>query len=64
MPSTVTGSGAWYSSILTPRARRSATAAWMSGTIQAIWVWVSEVPTVPPLRAEYDADRQAQRWFG
>ena len=25
---------------------------------------VSEVATVPPLRAEYEADRQTQRWFG
>ena len=46
IPSTVTGSGAAYSSIRTPRALRSARAAWMSGTRQAIWVWVSAVPTV------------------
>ena len=25
---------------------------------------VSEVPTVPPLRAEYEQDRKTQRWFG
>ena len=25
---------------------------------------VSEVPTVPPLRAEYEKDRQTQRWLG
>ena len=25
---------------------------------------VSEIATVPPLRAEYEADRQTQRWFG
>ena len=25
---------------------------------------VSEVDTVPPLRAEYEPDRQTQRWFG
>ncbi|MDT7578727.1 MAG: hypothetical protein QOH17_5060, partial [Pseudonocardiales bacterium] len=25
---------------------------------------VSELPTVPALRAEYEQDRQAQRWFG
>ena len=36
MPSTVTGSGAAYSSIRTPRARRSASAARMSCTRQAI----------------------------
>ena len=46
IPSTVTGSGASYSSIRTPRVLSSATAAWMSGTRHAIWVWVSTVPTV------------------
>jgi 3D-(3,5/4)-trihydroxycyclohexane-1,2-dione acylhydrolase (decyclizing) len=25
---------------------------------------VSEIPTVPPLRADYEASRQTQRWFG
>ena len=45
MPSLVTGSGASYSSILTPRARRSTSAALISGTRQASWVCVSEVPT-------------------
>ena len=25
---------------------------------------VSEVDTVPPLRAEYETGRQTQRWFG
>jgi 3D-(3,5/4)-trihydroxycyclohexane-1,2-dione acylhydrolase (decyclizing) len=25
---------------------------------------VSEIPTVPPLRADYEAGRQTQRWFG
>ena len=25
---------------------------------------VSEVDTVPPLRAEYEQDRKTQRWFG
>ena len=25
---------------------------------------VSEVNTVPPLRAEYEQDRKTQRWFG
>ena len=25
---------------------------------------VSEIATVPPLRAEYEVDRQTQRWFG
>ncbi len=25
---------------------------------------VSEIPTVPPLRAEYETGRQTQRWFG
>lgn len=48
MPSTVTGAGASYSSIRTPRARRSASAARRSGTRQAIWVWVSDVPAVLP----------------
>ena len=45
-PSVVTGSGASYSSIRTPRARRSAIAARMSGTRQAICVWLSRVPIV------------------
>jgi len=44
IPSTVTGSGASQSSILTPRARRSAIAARMSGTRQASCVCVSRVP--------------------
>src|SRR4051794_33955189 len=39
-PSVVTGSGVVYSSICTPRARRSLSAAWMSGTRHAICVWV------------------------
>ena len=46
MPSTVTGSGAVYSSMRTPRERRSTTAALMSGTRQAICVCVSDVPVV------------------
>ena len=39
IPSVVTGSGASYSSMRTPRARSSSTAARMSGTRHAIWVW-------------------------
>ena len=54
-PSSVTGSGASYSSIRTPSARSSATAARMSGTRHASCVWVSAGPD----RAEGHRDLRA-----